>query len=106
MNNILGTKPRPIQDTAATNLTLPQQLSRMDPERLRAYRENLDFYTGAQWPGRSRPRERRLTFNYAKVFVDKVTSYLMSGLSFSIDPISPEDKEKARLAEEALIPGL
>ncbi|MCX5994858.1 MAG: phage portal protein [Chloroflexi bacterium] len=102
MNSISGTKPRSIQDTATTNLTLPQQISRMDPERLRAYRENLEFYNGAQWLGRSRSRERRLTFNYAKVFVDKVTSYLMSGLSFAIDPASAEDKEKARRAEDAI----
>ena len=36
------------------NLTLPQQIERMDLDRLRAYSENLDFYNGAQWPGRSR----------------------------------------------------
>jgi len=88
--------------SATANLTLPQQLSRMDLDRLKAYRENLDFYNGVQWRGHPRPRERRLTFNYAKVFVDKVTSYLMSGLSFAIDPVSPEDKEKARRAEEAI----
>ena len=83
-------------------MSLPQQIARMDLERLKAYRENLDFYNGAQWPGYPRPRERRLTFNYAKVFVDKVTSYLMSGLDFAIDPASPEDREKARRAEEAI----
>jgi len=83
-------------------MSLPQQISRMDLERLKAYRENLDFYNGAQWPGYPRPRERRLTFNYAKVFVDKVTSYLMSGLDFAIDPASPEDRERARRAEEAI----
>jgi len=102
MNSIPGTKPRSIQDTATANLTPPQQISRMDPERLRAYRENLEFYSGAQWLGRSRSRERRLTFNYAKVFVDKITSYLMSGLSFAIDPASAEDREKARQAEDAI----
>ncbi len=84
------------------NLTLPRQLARMDLDRLKSYRENLDFYSGLQWPGPARPRERRLTFNYARVFVDKVTSYLMSGLDFAIDPASPEDGEKARRAEQAL----
>ena len=77
-------------------------LSRIDLDRLKTYRENLDFYNGIQWPGNPRRRERRLTFNYAKVFVDKVTSYLMSGLDFAIDPISPDDKEKARKAEDAI----
>jgi hypothetical protein len=90
------------QINASGSMSLPQQISRMDLERLKAYRENLDFYNGAQWPGYPRPRERRLTFNYAKVFVDKVTSYLMSGLDFAIDPASPEDREKARRAEEAI----
>ncbi len=90
------------QINASGSMSLSQQISRMDLERLKAYRENLDFYNGAQWPGYPRPRERRLTFNYAKVFVDKVTSYLMSGLDFAIDPASPEDRERARRAEEAI----
>ena len=90
------------QINASGSMSLPQQIARMDLERLKAYRENLDFYNGAQWPGYPRPRERRLTFNYAKVFVDKVTSYLMSGLDFAIDPASPEDRERARRAEEAI----
>jgi hypothetical protein len=88
--------------TATGNLSLPQQLARMDLERLNAYRRNLDFYNGVQWAGHPRPRERRLTVNYAKVFVDKVTSYLMTGLDFAIDPASPEDGERARRAEEAI----
>ncbi|HEX77491.1 MAG TPA: phage portal protein [Dehalococcoidia bacterium] len=89
-------------ETKATTLTLPQRLATMDQERLRAYRENLDFYKGLQWA--SYRRERRLTFNYAKAFVDKVTSYLMSGLSFAVEPrdSSAEAREQARRAEEAL----
>ncbi len=102
MNSITGTKLRSVQDTAMTVLPLPQQISRMDPDRQRTYRENLEFYNGSQWLGRSRARERRLTFNYAKVFVDKITSYLMSGLNFAIDPASAGDRDKSRRAEEAL----
>ncbi|MBI4297982.1 MAG: phage portal protein [Chloroflexi bacterium] len=85
-------------------LTLPQQLARRDLDRLRAYRENLDFYKGYQWPGRARGRERRLTFNYARTFVEKVTSYLMSGLTMVVEPLedSPEAREAARRAEAAL----
>ncbi|MBI2856272.1 MAG: portal protein, partial [Chloroflexi bacterium] len=59
------------------NLPLPQQIARMDNDRLRAYRENLDFYSGVQWLGTPHRRERRLTFNYARTFIDKITSYLM-----------------------------
>ena len=83
-----------------TNLTLPQQLERLDPDRLRAYSENLSFYSGAQWPGRSHRKERRLTFNYARSFIDKITSYLMADIGFSVDPYDSSD-EAARRADDA-----
>jgi len=86
------------------NLTITQQIARMDFQRLRAYQENLDFYNGIQWLGSPRRGERRITFNYAKAFVEKATSYLMSGLSFAVDPVddSEEARERARRAEQAL----
>jgi hypothetical protein len=102
VNNIAGIKPYFAQETATGNLTLPQRVSRMDLDRLKTYRDNLEFYNGIQWPGHPRHRERRLTFNYARVFIDKVTSYLTSGLGFNIDPLAPGDKERAGKAEEAL----
>jgi hypothetical protein len=70
------------------------QLARLDTERMKNYRELLDFYYGRQWEGRERRSERHLTFNYAKVFVEKITSYLMTDISFNLDPF--EDSEKAR----------
>ena len=85
-------------------ISFPQQLGRKDFQRLRAYRENLDFYNGMQWLGNRRRGERRITINYAKAFVEKATSYLISGLNFVVDPVddSTESKERARRAEEAL----
>ncbi|MBI4338792.1 MAG: phage portal protein, partial [Chloroflexi bacterium] len=85
-------------------LPLPQQLDRMDTERLRRYQENLAFYGGRQWPGRARPGERRLTFNYAKAIVDKLSSYVMTGMSVSVAPwdATPESAERASRAQEAL----
>ena len=82
----------------------PVELSRRDVDRLRDYKELLDFYHGVHWEGRERRSEKRLTFNYAKVFIDKVTSYLMSGINFTVDPVedSDEAKAKARKAEAAL----
>jgi len=82
----------------------PQRLARLDQERLRAYRENLEFYQGLQWQGPSRRHESRLTFNYVRVFVDKLTSYLMSGLTIAVEPwdLSPEAGERARRTEEVL----
>ena len=48
--------------------------------------------------------EKRLTFNYARVVVDKIASYLMSGVKFVIDPgeDNAPGREKARRAEAAL----
>lgn len=64
----------------------PAQLNRMDTQRLASYRQNLDFYQGAHWPQQS--RHRQLVFNYAKVSIDKVTSFLMQGLGFACYPNS------------------
>ncbi len=74
-------------------LPLPRLIARLDADRLRRYREYLDFYQGRQWPTSPRRRERQLTFNYARVLVEKVTSYLMSGMDFAVDP--PPDMDPA-----------
>ena len=82
----------------------PGDLNRRDADRMRRYRELLDFYQGVQWQGRERLGEKHLTFNYARVVVDKMASYLMSGVKFVVDPLedSPEGRDKARRAEAAL----
>ena len=89
---------------AASSRAVVEQLIRLDSTRLRAYRENLAFYQGRQWPGGQRRRERRLVFNYAKALIDKTVSYLMNGLSFVVDEAdaSDEARERARRAEQAL----
>lgn len=86
------------------NLTLPQRVARMDANRLRAYRESLEFYRGSQWPSRTRRNERRLVFNYARVLVEKVTAYLVNGMSFSLSPVESgsDTEERARQAEVAI----
>ena len=76
------------------NDTVPSQLHRLDTERVKGYKTLLDFYYGIQWLGRERWGERRLTFNYAKVFIEKITSYLMSGISYAVEPI--DDSDSAR----------
>ncbi|MCJ7669052.1 MAG: phage portal protein, partial [Dehalococcoidia bacterium] len=80
----------------------PSQLARMDTQRLVAYRTNLDFYNGSQWQQTS--RHRQLVFNYAKVSIDKVTSFLMPGLGFACYPGEETDELKARVrkAEQLL----
>ena len=72
----------------------PSHLNRMDTQRLAAYRSNLDFYQGAHWPVQS--RHRQLVFNYTKVSIDKVTSFLMQGFAFAAYPTEEGDELKAR----------
>jgi len=86
------------------NETIPVQLARLDMDRVKGYKELLDFYQGRQWEGRERRGERRLVFNYARVFIDKITSYLMSGMNFAVDAAEDSDEARARAqkAEAAL----
>jgi hypothetical protein len=64
-----------------------------DQARIRGYQELLDFYQGKQWPGRAKLGEKRLTFNYAHIFIDKLTSYLMTGRNFTVEAM--QDSEEA-----------
>lgn len=81
-----------------------EQLVNRDVSRIQSYKELLDFYHGKQWEGRERRGEKHLTFNYARVFIDKVTSYLMSGMTFAVEPVESSEEAVAstRRAEQAL----
>ncbi len=81
---------------------IPSTLSTLDRDRMRSYTEHLDFYRGNHWT--TSGRERRLVFNYARVNIDKVTSYLMTGFSWACDPVedTPEARKLARQAEIAI----
>lgn len=95
------TRTMSVGDTVA----LPAKLEGLDGERMRRYRQNLAFYRGQQWQTPARRGERRLTFNYARAFVDKVTSYLLNGQSVQVvahDGSVAEDRARARQAELAL----
>jgi len=80
------------------------RIAEKDLERLNHYRTYLDFYTGQQWHGREKYSEKRLTFNYSRVFIDKLTSYLMAGMNFSVrsESLEKEAVEKAESARRAL----
>jgi hypothetical protein len=84
--------------------SLPFQISPADAERFRRYRRYLDFYRGEQWSERRRWSEKQLTFNYARVFVDKITSYLMSGAGLTVEAVfdTPADRALAEQAEKLL----
>jgi len=71
----------------------PQSLAQLDKSRFSDYKSNLDFYNGTQWTETS--KHRQLVFNYARIAVDKLTSYLMQGLNFACDPIDETDMAKA-----------
>jgi hypothetical protein len=82
----------------------PQSLSQLDRSRFAGYKANLDFYNGEQWAepsGSGRNRNRQLVFNYARIAIDKVTSYLMEGLNFACDAAEKE-KQMARRAEQVI----
>ena len=80
----------------------PNSLSQLDRSRFADYKSNMDFYNGEQWVERS--KNRQLVFNYAKIAIDKLTSYLMDGLNFACEPIDDTDKAKqtARVAEDVI----
>jgi len=86
------------------NIPIINQIARRDIDRVRAYKELLNFYHGIHWEGREKWGQKQLTFSYAKIFIDKVTSYLMSGINFAVDAVddSDEARESARQAEQAL----
>ena len=82
----------------------PAQLNNRDIDRLKSYKELLEFYHGQHWEGYARRGEKRLTFNYAKVVIDKITSYLMTGITFTVEPTQDSDEARVRAqrAEQAL----
>ena len=76
------------------------QLTQEDGVRLAGYRRYLDFYNGSQWEGLPAPNEKRLTFNYARVFVNKAASYLMGkGVSFAVTPPEGAGEEGRQVAQ-------
>ena len=81
------------------------EIARRDIERLKTYQSLLSFYQGQQWAERPRWGEKHLTFNYARLFVDKITSYLMTGVSFAVDAIEDSEtaRKQAQRAEAALL---
>jgi hypothetical protein len=71
-----------------TNFNI-QSLAQLDRSRFAGYKANLDFYNGEQWADislRSGTKNRQLVFNYAKIAIDKLTSYLTEGLNFACEP--------------------
>ncbi len=90
-----------IQQSGAPSRWPPQLLSDADRERLRRYAEMVDFYDGYQWTGRRQPGELRMTLNYARALVRKVSAYVFAApVTFSVP--APGAVATANLAERVL----
>ena len=81
-------------------LDLPR-LEQADRQRLDGYQRCLAFYNGEHWPQWqvSRSGHRLLVMNYIRTIIDKLTSYLLSGMSFAL---SGDDPARVAAAEQAL----
>jgi len=78
----------------------PSDLANLDRERFTAYKAALDFYNGSQWERTS--RNRQLVFNYSKIAVDKITSFLMNEINYAFEPLPGADPDAAKIAEDLI----
>ncbi len=83
MTTVPGVARRAVRHTtrrSAEEVPLPQQLALRDADRLRRYREYLDYHEGRRGAPASlrRGRERMLVFNYARAIVEKGAAYLVT----------------------------
>ncbi len=85
---------------ASSLLDLPR-LEQADRQRLDGYQRYLAFYNGEHWQQWqvSRSGHRLLVMNYIRTIIDKLTSYLMSGMSFAL---SGGDPARVAAGEQAL----
>ena len=90
------------RDLGSRVLLSRRGISAVDSQRLAAYRAYLDFYNGGQWEGLPSPNEKRLTLNYARIFIHKSASYLMGkGVTFAVEPPDGSGDEGRALAQQA-----
>ena len=78
----------------------PSDLTNLDRERFSAYKSNLDFYNGNQWVKPS--KNRQLVYNYTKITIDKITSFMMKELNYSLEPLTGVHPAAAKLAEDLI----
>ena len=73
------TNARANHTTSAASEAVPaRQLDAMDRDRLRRYREYLEWYEGKRGAPPARGRDRVLNFNYARAVVEKGAAYLVT----------------------------
>lgn len=71
--------------------------------RLSRYAQYRAFYNGEQWDDLPAPGERRLTFNYARVFVNKAASYLLgAAVGYDAAPLGATEPDGGRAGARAV----
>ena len=83
----------------ADDRPFPRSLAGRDRERLARYREYLDYYEGRRGVPPGPRRERLLSFNYARAFVEKGASYLITPHRPAVLPAGDGAEASARAAE-------
>lgn len=90
--------------TRAATIPLPRLLHARDTDRLRRYREYLDYHEGRRGGPPRTGRERVRTFNYARAIVEKGASYLVTDHRPLVHPLAAgaEARREAAAAEAVL----
>ena len=87
----------------ASEQPLPALLAERDLDRLRRYREYLQYYEGTRGAPPRQGRERALSFNYARAIVEKGASYLVTDHHPAVTPTEGAGAARAAEAERALL---
>ena len=84
--------------------SIVRALQGRDQDRLRRYREYLDYYPGLRAMAPDRGRERALMFNYARAIVEKGASYLVTDHHPVVLPLDDNaaSRRRAAVTERAL----
>ena len=85
-----------------TTQSFPASLNGLDTMRTRGYQGYLDFYNGTQWQIRRSDRERRLTYNYAQILIDRGAAVLLHNMAVQVDRSDGVSEADEALARDGL----
>jgi hypothetical protein len=97
--------PASLNGAASGTTPVPRLIEARDLDRLRRYREFLDYYEGRRGAPPHHGRQRVLAFNYARAVVEKGASYLVTDHRPMVVPVEDgaEARRTAQAAERALL---
>ena len=88
----------------AASIPLPRTLVTRDTDRMRRYREYLDYHEGRRGGPPRSGRDRVHTFNYARAIVEKGASYLVTDHRPLVHPLTNGvEARREAVAAEALL---